>query len=150
MCKKETPVCDERSHARCRSIDRSVALKKKTEWEKERKTKTNQMKLKKDTKQRRWRRCFRPVFGWKFTSAGYDHIYYLYIHSTASTKSTFGDRSDAAGCKIWSINERRTVGCPGAATRSSCHFRLNALRLVTFNVDGPCGTPSCYCMLFRQ
>lgn len=36
MCKKETPVCDERSHARCRSIDRSVALKKKKPNERKR------------------------------------------------------------------------------------------------------------------
>lgn len=37
--------------ARALSIDRSIGCfkKKKTEWEKERKTKTNQMKLKKDT-----------------------------------------------------------------------------------------------------
>lgn len=84
--KKHQCVMNDRTRAVDRSIDR-LLWKKKTEWEKERKTKTNQMKLKIDTKQRRWRRCFRPVFGWKFTSAGYGHIYTTYIYTAQQVRS---------------------------------------------------------------
>lgn len=72
---------------RTRAVDRSVALKKKNRMREREKNKDKPNEAEERHQQRRWRRCLRPVFGWKFTSAGYGHIYTTYIYTAQQVRS---------------------------------------------------------------